>query len=151
MPIYKYWECDCDGDLNALIIEGEATEQELREAWTSIKAQYADAMANKKFVSFKSLFKQIGVMRLTLMQVELLINILRNVYHEDIAARLNKELKASFQFNPADKSKYLETLEALTVRIDTRSLPFFLQTPALSFRAACCQTWLRQSSAHTPY
>lgn len=116
IPLCRFLECDCDGNLRALIIEGDATEQELNEAWAVIKSQYADAMGNKKFVTFKTLFKQIGVMRLTLMQIELLINILHNVYHEDIAARLNKELKTSFQFTPDDRAKYFETLEACRIR-----------------------------------
>ena len=56
MPLCKFWECDCDGNLRALIIEGDASEDELQEAWIVVKSQFADAMANKKFVSFKTLF-----------------------------------------------------------------------------------------------
>lgn len=116
MPLSKFIDCDVDGDLSALVIEGEATEQEILHAWLLIKTQYADIIGNQEYILYRNGCRDLSVLKITLVEVETLVSLMRKIYSQMIAERLNKLLKTRFEFNIETPEQYNSDLDACITR-----------------------------------
>jgi hypothetical protein len=116
MPLSKFIDCDVDGDLSALVIEGDPTEEEILTAWLSVKTQYADITGNQEYTMYKYACRDVNVLQISLVEVETLVSIMRKVYSPMVADRLNKILRSRFKFNHEEPEEYINDLEGCITR-----------------------------------
>jgi hypothetical protein len=93
LPMSRFIDCDVDGDLRALIIEGEPSGKELAEAWEGIQEQYASAIGDSEQRLYLSLLKEVNGLSITLHLIETLVVALRSAYVERFANELGQALK----------------------------------------------------------
>jgi hypothetical protein len=119
----------CDGNLNALIKEGNPPHNELIAVETEMRIQYADAMGDHEYRHYVNAMKEVTVLQLTLTQIESLIEVLRDAYHPVFAKELNDLLRCNLQFDVSDPKQYDHNLDrafrrsrSYKMRIDLKSI-----------------------------
>lgn len=111
LPLTRFIDVMVDGNLYALVITGKPTELELHKAWAEIQLQYADAMKDNEFRLLNSLMKEVHRLSITLDQIHMAIDQLKQRYVEKFAKLLNGWLGSSFKFDtrfPEDYEKDLQ-------------------------------------------
>lgn len=109
----RFEDAFVDGDLKALIICGEPTEQELQEAWLSIREQYADALADTQQKRFISIFKDLQKLKIKQMQALTLISVLETCYVEKFTHLLNKLFHKKLKFDINNLDSYHADLKRM--------------------------------------
>jgi hypothetical protein len=100
-----------DGSLNAIIIEGESTPEDLTHAWGEIMEQYSEAVGTVEHRYHLQLLKEVCMIEWRYNTIHLLILELRNTYVQQFAALLNKLLLTSFIFDVKDAEAYDKMLD----------------------------------------
>jgi hypothetical protein len=78
--------------------------------------QFADAIGNHEFIMFKNVFRDITVLSINLANVSMMIDVLRNIYTQAIADRLNKALGTKVVFNQLTPDAYQKALDGCVMR-----------------------------------
>lgn len=112
----NFIDCDVNGNLAGLIKEGLPTAEEIESAWLNVRSQFADAIGNNEYVLFRNTYKNIAVLEISLRAIASMVDILRVIYHPEIAKRLNNELGTKIIFDPTDPLKYQKTLDGCVTR-----------------------------------
>jgi hypothetical protein len=116
MPLSRFMDVVVDDNYAALIITGYPPIDELIQAWDQIKGEYADAIEHHEHKMYVSLFKEVSLLALNLQTINCLLEMLEQIYVPQFAASVNSILKTSFQFDPADPSKYQATIKNCRMR-----------------------------------
>lgn len=111
LPLRNFITVSVDDNLYALVISGQPSEPELFNAWQTIKEEYALAMGNQDQALYVNLFKQVQKLQLTIEQIDLAVNVLKEVYVEQFASELNKLLNTTFAFPVNDPDTYDKNLK----------------------------------------
>jgi hypothetical protein len=112
LPLTRFIDAIVDNNLSALIISGRPTDIELDLAWQDIQLEYSDALGDGEAKLQANLTRQISILQITLQQIEMLIEVLGEVYYEDFSVKLNGLLKTNFVFNPKEPETYSKNLKA---------------------------------------
>lgn len=70
LPLNLFIQCIIDGNIKALIISGDPTDDQLYEAWAGIYYEYVDLNANNEQLYFGILKKEIAILNWTILTVE---------------------------------------------------------------------------------
>lgn len=116
LPLNRFIDCLVDGNINALVISGKPTGEDLMTAWVNIQAEYADAVGTNEYRLYVGILKEVLILGATMAQIDCLITLLEEFYHPEILSRLNKLLRTSFTLDPSDEEKYKATLKRFRMR-----------------------------------
>lgn len=131
LPLNRFIDCMVDKNLYALVISGAPTKEQLAKAWSDIRMEYTDKIADHEYRVYLDLFKEINVIKNNMDQVNELINLLKYNYVKQFADRLNRLLITNFVFDvekPAEYDKLLQRCYNMTgglrLRLDVQILNF---------------------------
>lgn len=116
LPLAAFRICIVHGDLSALVISGDPTEDEISKAWDDIRQQYADAIGDHDHRLATSLYKDIAILKYRYKSVILLVDLLQDAYMKELADELNDLLATTFPFDPHDTDQYLNDLQRCVKR-----------------------------------
>jgi hypothetical protein len=122
LPLEKFIDVYIDGDLQALVIEGEPTDQQLQSAWEDILLQYSDAISSPQQEMYVKKCAQIQKKTLFYNIAVSLISILRTCFVQHFADRLNSMLTTSFKFDITCRETYLHELQRCENRLNGNKL-----------------------------
>jgi len=145
IPLNKFIDVSVDGNLSSLIIRGFPSQIELALAWEEIKVEYADALGDSENKLFLSLNKEVAILTLTLKQIEVLINILSEIYYPEFVGELNKLLRINYDFNPDNVEDYRKKLKSCFNR--SRSIKIEIDLKTIQLKAL----EEKHSSSKAPY
>lgn len=131
LPLERFIDCLVDGNLQALVIEGEVPNDVLNEAWEAIQHQYAETLGDGEQRLYLTMFKEVNHLTITLNQIYLLCDVLSKVYVKQFATQLNSLTGKSFPFNVQDEASYeadikksLDASMKYRVRLDMKLIAF---------------------------
>jgi len=133
MPLSRYIDCDCDDNLFALIITGNATIEQLNAAWSIIQEQVAEIGGSDTHSLLKSLYKEVNELSLFYQEIHLIVDSLRITLaicieksydlpqeifdlQKNNHKKLNKYLNSNFKFNIWDVDGYMRDLSGIITR-----------------------------------
>jgi|GEM_PF-1041683 len=106
LPLSRYISAKVDGNLQALVIEGNPTPNDLEKAWLNIEMECIDLVGTVEQKAELKLKKDIDIMQANLLICEVCIQQLSLSYHPDFEMYLNNILKANIKLDPTDPVKY---------------------------------------------
>lgn len=121
LPLSRFIECLCEGKYSVLLIEGDATEEQLKEAWDALYNEYLDATAKNGSNDVMTLLNEFDALYYKYAVVEKCVEILR-WYNDDRLIAILKERGFNFPFDDSNVEQYLKDLD----RVMTRSKKFLV-------------------------
>ncbi len=117
----KFIACMCHSNLSVLVAEGEATAEQLAEAWTNLFYEYCDQAEASETLYRTKLLSEITLLKQRNLLVTGWVSLLRINYFESIAEAL-RTLDYDFQLNPQDPIQYEADLNRITHEINFSKL-----------------------------
>jgi len=116
LPMEIFIQCLCDENLDALVIEGKATKEQLHHAWVMILAEYYELKGD---VDGEQWLLSRDVMRLEnhLTLLDRCVEFLKTRWSDSIAESINK---LGYTFRPASKGDYWEELNRVVQKSKTK-------------------------------
>lgn len=112
LPLSRWVDYVADGYLHALAKTGTPPEAELRAAADELRIQVADVAGDHEYKLYCNTVKEITNLELTIVQVQELVNVLKDVYVEVFAAQLNRLLpNSNLVFDVSKPEQYDRTLQ----------------------------------------
>jgi hypothetical protein len=111
LPLKNFIECAVDGNLNALVIEGDAPPEIVNAFWNDIQQSYSELLGGAEAKLSLNLYKEIHRLDATLKQVYSLVEMMVHYYVKEFADILNGLLSTNFSFNVEDAEAYNKDLE----------------------------------------
>lgn len=107
LPLRNYIQAAVYNNLNALIISGTPSLEELYESWVNINLQCADAAGNSEHTYYTSLTKKSALLEITYQQITVLGQLLymcceQKVFAKNLYKELNSLTKSNFPFSEND-------------------------------------------------
>lgn len=130
LPLSKFIEALCDGNLYALVKSGDADKEELLIVWDDLLLQYSDAIGDSETRLYMTLFNEVENEKITIKQVEMCIQILDAhnrfgmPYEELYKKDLNKFNSSNFEFDISDPVKFNDELSKSRKRANALNLNF---------------------------
>ena len=131
LPLNKFIDCIVDGNLTSLTISGYPTQEQLVTAWGNILAEYSELIGTDEYRMYVQLYKEVNIIKITLSQITIAINILRVIRDDYFVAELNKLLGTTCKFNWNDQASYqaecnkcINRSAALKIKLDLKNLQF---------------------------
>lgn len=112
LPLKNFISCQTKEDLSYLVIEGEPSEQELLNAWITIKQEYADALGDGESKLYYKLQKDATEISIDLTLIYEYIRQLEVVYYPPFADEVNALLRTSFKFDINNPIEYKRNLKS---------------------------------------
>jgi hypothetical protein len=113
LPLSKFIEVAVSGNLSALTIEGFPTKEELEDAWKNIKIEFSDFIGDAETRMHASLLRDIAVLNITIQQIEMLVDVLKEIYYKPFCDMLNTILYTTFEFDyEKNLDAYFKNLQA---------------------------------------
>lgn len=133
LPLSTYIECKVDRNLEALIITGEATKEELEFAWNEIEQEYADAVGDMEHFVYIKVLKEVTILSTDLKIIGSCIQLLSQCHVPRFGEELNKLLHTTFKFDPSNQEQYLRELQSCANR--SKELKMRLKLKEIEFDA----------------
>ena len=131
LPLTKFIDCIVDGNLSSLTISGYPTEEQLVTAWGNILAEYSELIGTDEYRMYVQLYKEVNIIKITLSQITIAINIIRVIRDDYFVAEINKLLGTTCKFNWSDQGSYqaecnkcVNRSAALKIKLDLKNLQF---------------------------
>lgn len=118
-----YIICQVDKDLSPLIIEGEPTEQELKDAWQVITHEFFDLSESKQNNYELTLCAEMEALNYKIIAIQQSVEVLRKYRCDELVALLQK-LGYRFPFNANKEDEYLKDLGRVLSRAKTLVLQY---------------------------
>lgn len=118
LPLIRFIRCMCDDDYSPLIIEGEASSDQLLEMWQQIYEEYLDMTGAHRNNYALTLTAEINELFFRHVSIVEGVNILRKHRFDDLVAMMHKS-GYRFPFNPLDPAKYQQDLDRVINRAKT--------------------------------
>jgi hypothetical protein len=118
LPMENFLQCLCEENYHSLIIEGDATDRQLQEAWIIILAEYYE-LRGDTFEGTETWQLSRDVMRLQnhLFLLEQCVEFLKVRWSDSIAESVKK---LGYTFQPASKENYAEDLNRVVNKSKTK-------------------------------
>ncbi len=131
LPLSRWMDLTIDGYTKALVKEGNPPADALIKAEHQIRIQYADARGDHHYRMYINLMNEIGVLEISLNQINFIINTLRTVYQPLLAKELNILLTTSFVFDVKNAEAYDKMLDrcanrakGIKINLDLKTIAF---------------------------
>lgn len=148
IPFYRFEDRLCDGNIQALVITGTPPEEELHAAWIIILQEYSEGLGHQDHIMYKTMYREIEELRLTLEQIESLVGryietdegliveeqgLLQVIYSRFLCGELNRIMHTNCKFNWDDQKTYQAELKKIYRR--SRGLKMKLDLKLIQFAA----------------
>lgn len=118
LPMENFIQCLCEENYRTLIIEGEATERQLQEAWILILAEYYELRGDtSEGMEVWQLSRDVMRLQNHLFLLEQCVEFLKVKWSDSIAESVNK---LGYPFRPASKEDYAEDLNRVVNKAKTK-------------------------------
>lgn len=118
LPMEVFIQCLCEDNLQALVIEGKASEIQLRQAWVMILAEYYELKGDsKEGMEQWFLARDIRKLENHLMLLDRCVEFLKDRWSDSIAESINR---LGYPFRPADKENYWIELNTVVQKSKTK-------------------------------
>lgn len=119
LPLNIFIDVACDSNLDALIISGNPSAEELAKAWEEISEQYNNAMTSGTIETAHtiSLYRNVIRTDFKLKAAESFINILKEVYVKRFADEVNKIVGTRLEFDVLKTAEYENDLKRALLRL----------------------------------
>lgn len=113
LPLDRFINVTCDGDLSELVISGQPSKEQLNDAWKKIIEEYNMAMTDgtPHGIRIVELHKRITSNIAKLQILETLIPLMEDYYTPQFARDINAALSTQFSFDPCNRPDYIKTLK----------------------------------------
>jgi len=133
LPLRTFIDILIDKKLELLVITGQPTPEDLATAWQEIREDFADSMGGYEQTIYLQKLKEMSVLELKLTRINVLLDLLKELYYEPFAIHLNAELSTSLTLDPDKPKEYRRNLTILENRsraykIDINLLRIELET-----------------------
>jgi len=118
LPLIRFIRCICDDDLKQLIIEGDATDDELKEVWQAIYQEYIELSGTTATDYQTTITAEISQLFFKHTAIVEAVELSRKYRYDEIIAMLKKE-GYNFQFNHNDLPSYHKDLDRVLNRAKT--------------------------------
>lgn len=115
LPLIRFIRCICDNDLQQLVIEGEATEDELVDGWQVLYQEYIELSGNTATDYQATLTSEIAQLFYKYTSITEAVELSRKYRYDEIILMLKKE-GYNFQFNHNDPVSYHKDLDRVLNR-----------------------------------
>lgn len=115
-PLPVFIECAADGNLQGLVISGEASEADIKECWNDIVHQFVDTIGAIGNQRRKQMIKQLVKARTSLFLINESVKILDRYYVKYFADKLNYLLTVRYKWDPVNKEEYDKDLKSCLTR-----------------------------------
>lgn len=113
LPLQAFINASCNNDLSGLLIEGEAKQDELLEAWSEIVFDYSGLVRTENSEHLFSLKKQIAIMQHHIIYIDYAVQFLRIKYDQEIADEVRSFGYDVLEFENEGYQKALNRIESL--------------------------------------
>lgn len=117
----KFIACMCKDDLSVLVAEGEATAEQLAEAWINLFYDYCDEAEASETIYRTKLITEITLLKQRNNLVLGWVKILQLQYIQSLADGL-RTLGYDFEMNPQDPEQYEADLKRITHEVNFSKL-----------------------------
>lgn len=124
LPLDKFISALCDGDFQALVISGTASEKHLAAVWDDIFYDYLDLNRDNDARLDLTLCKDIAILSARLQRVETCLYLLQTIYVQEVADLL-KEDGFEIRLDPDNMDQYFEDLNL--IRLQSREIKIDLE------------------------
>lgn len=114
-PLSRFITCLCEEDYSVMLIEGEATEYELKQAWSKIYDEFLDLKGKDSPNEFLTLFNEYESLFYKHTVIEKCVELLK-WYHDERLIEILKKSGYNFPFNHEDTERYLKDLDRVLTR-----------------------------------
>lgn len=114
-PLSRFITCLCDNDYSVMLIDGEATEEELQQAWAKIYDEYLDLTSKNNNNEFLFLWNEYESLFYKHTVIEQCVELLK-WWHDENLVGILKQHGYNFPFNPEDTERYWKDLERVVTR-----------------------------------
>lgn len=111
LPLHRFIDCMVDQDLQALVISGKPTREELEKVWGEIKLEAADKAGDLEYRVYLNLYKEVNTLKGDIDKAHELIALLHDTYVPQFARKLNALLITDFAFDVMNAEEYDRILE----------------------------------------
>lgn len=115
-PLDKFIEATVNNNLYALVISGNPTIEQLKEALDVMVDEYTSCVGDGEQQLALNLYKQIVKLQANIEQVDMLIGSLRHMYVGKFVTMLNTLLSTIYAFDVARPEEYEKNLKGATTR-----------------------------------
>jgi len=112
----QFIKCICENDLNALVISGTPSPEEIAEAWTNIFYEYCDLVEATEAKYRSRLFSEIQILTKKLELAQGWLKILEIQFFPELVIALQK-IGFEYEFNPNDKHQFADDIASLKSEI----------------------------------
>jgi hypothetical protein len=113
LSLNKFLDAYCNNDLSVLIISGEPTADELKDAWDGILFEYSSLIKNGDADYLLKLSKNISVLGFEIFYTEAAADLLKVHYDKDVVDYLITELGYFGDFNPEQTESYQKDINVM--------------------------------------
>lgn len=131
LPLNKFIEVSTTGNVSALVISGEPSEEELSSAWGRIMEQYGEAIGDHEATMRINLYKDIYRLQLKINQIALIVSLLRSYYVPKMVTELNRLLVSTLVFDVNKREEYdrrlqtaLNKSKAFKIQLDMKVMQY---------------------------
>src|SRR5690349_8028649 len=110
LPLIRFIRCICDNDLHQLVIEGEATDDELKEGWQAIYQEYIELSGTAATDHQSTLTAEIAQLFYKHTAITEAVELSRKYRYDEIIKMLKNE-GYNFQYNHNDPESYHKDLD----------------------------------------
>lgn len=113
LPLDRFINITCEGNLEDLVISGTPTPEELKAAWGLIVEEYNLAITDgsPQGGRIAELYKSIATNAAKLHTVQTLVPVMYEYFTPQFAKRVNKALGTSLRFDPLKRDEFEKTLQ----------------------------------------
>lgn len=112
LPLSRFIDCYVDNDLRALIITGDATEEELASLWQDIADQYNEASAGLEQQYYLSLNADVVKLQIKSHAIMMIVGILKQGYVKKFADYLNILCSKKYTWDINNREQYDQQLDS---------------------------------------
>ncbi|MBI3139492.1 MAG: hypothetical protein HYZ15_13020 [Sphingobacteriales bacterium] len=130
----RFIDAVIDGDLHALTISGEPTNEQLLEALENLIGQYNDAMGadNPQTQRKIGLLRSVSMNEAKLAALAELIDLMRQYYVPQFAQAINRGTGANFKFDVSKPDEYEKELDRAAMRLRALKMRAKLESEKLT-------------------
>jgi hypothetical protein len=116
----RFIACVCDNDLKTLVITGEPSDEELQNAWLSIKSQHIENLKDPHALHQVDMTLELVNFEWKCWEINTLISLLKDKYEEDVVKSLRRY---GFKY-PFTEDSYTDDIDKVRAKLGSEGLEY---------------------------
>lgn len=109
-PLSVFIDCDTNSNYKRLIIEGEADEKTLQNAWITLWYEYCDKTNSHQYSTFSDLIKEVSYNKAKFHAIQMCVQVLRHMPDEQ-CVNILKKYGFRYNYSRANMQEFQSTLD----------------------------------------